>query len=158
MASDESVTSRIADLTQQIKEKAGAALGDSAHALQEAIGKFDPGSLAPEAMKSLADEVNNLTPAIKQAGYHVEGVDLVASISPKVYVRCKMEIDISPEERQKLEASLAQKHVASAVVGALFRVSDAQKKFQFGTMRPSGVVIELGLSPSVTVLYREPAV
>jgi hypothetical protein len=156
VAPDETVTSRIANIAEQIKEKAGAAFGDGAQAFQETIEKFDLGGLGPEAMKSLADEVNDLMPTIKQAGYHVEGVDLAASISPKVYIRCKMEIDVSPEERQKLEASLAHKRVAGVVVRALFRVSDAQKKFQFGTMRPSGVVVELGLSPGVTVLYREP--
>src|SRR5262245_40145339 len=139
---DENATTRITNIAQQLKDKAGAAFSGSAQALHETMEKFDIGGLAPEAMKSLADEVNDLTPTIKQAGYHVEGVDLVASISPKVYIRCKMDIDISPEEREKLEASLAHKRIAAVVVRALFRVSDAQKKFQFGTMRPSGVVIE----------------
>lgn len=146
---------KIAGMAQQIKEKAGVALGEGATALHETMEKFDLGGLGPEAMKSLADEVNELLPVIKQAGYHVEGVDLTASINPKVYLRCKMEIDISLEERQKLEATLASKRISNVVVRALFRVSDAQKKFQFGTMRPAGVVIELGLSPSVTVTYRE---
>ncbi|HKA24645.1 MAG TPA: hypothetical protein VKF80_06675 [Candidatus Eisenbacteria bacterium] len=157
MANDEGVTSRIASVAEQIKEKAASALGQGSHALHETMEKFDLGNLGPEAMKGLADEVNDLTPTIKQAGYQVEGIDLVASINPKVYIRCRMEIDISPEERTKLEESLAHKKISSTVVRALFRVSDAQKKFQFGTMRPSGVVLELGLSPSVTVLYREPA-
>lgn len=146
---------KIASVAQQIKEKAGAALGESTQGLQETMEKFDLGGLGPEAMKSLADEVNELMPVIKQAGYHVEGVDLTASINPKVYLRCKMEIDISAEERQKLEATLTHKRISGVVVRALFRVSDAQKKFQFGAMRPAGVVIELGLSPSVTVTYRE---
>src|ERR1700751_1336158 len=102
MAADENITGHIASMAQHIKEKAGAALGESAQALQETMEKFDLGGLGPEAMKSLADEVNELVPVIRQAGYHVEGVDLMASINPKIFLRCKMEIAISPEERQKL--------------------------------------------------------
>ena len=153
--SSEGLKDRIAAAAGHIKETAASAIGQGSQALAETMEKFDLGGLAPEAMKALADEVNDLTPTIKQAGYRVEGVDLVASLTPKVYIRCKMEIDISPEERVKLEESLAHKKISSAVVRALFRVSDAQKKFQFGAMRATGVVIELGLSPSLTVLYRE---
>jgi len=153
--SGEGLKDRMAAVASQIKETTATAIGQGSQALQETMERFDLGALGPETMKALADEVNDLTPTIKQAGYRVEGVDLVASLSPKVYIRCKMEIDISAEERQKLEASLAHKKISNAVVRALFRVSDAQKKFQFGTLRASGVVIELGLSPSMTVLYRE---
>ena len=109
-----------------------------------------------DALWSLTDEVNELLPAIRSAGYTVQGVDLDVALPPKVAVHCKLQTDLSEQERAALLASLAGRTLVSAAVSSLFQVAEAQRRMSLGTLRPTDVILEVGVSPAVRVRYREP--
>jgi len=125
---------------------------------EEVVAKVgDIGGLGADSMKSLAEDVNQLLPTIRQAGYHVTAVDVDAALPPKITVHCQIEIEVPLEERTKLIESLADNRISACAVKALFQVSDIQKLLRLGALRPSDIVLELGLNPAVRVLYREAA-
>jgi hypothetical protein len=146
----------IASSLSAIKDKVGDMLSDTTQAVHDVMSKgSDIGSLGAETMKSLADDVNHLLPAIKQAGYNVSSLNIDAALPPKIALSCQMEIDVPEDERAKLLESLADSRMSVTAVQMLFRVSDVQKTLKVGTLRPSEVILELGLSPAVRIRYRE---
>ena len=149
----------VTDAVRGLKDRAGEALAGGSKAVQGVAAKMgDLGGVGAESMKSLVDDVNGLLPAIKEAGYHVVGVDVDAAVPPKISIHCRMEIDVAAEDRARLIESLAGSRVSSLAVKLLFQVSDVQKALRLGTLRPTEVVLEMGLSPAVRLRYREPGV
>ena len=129
-------------------------LGEQAKDLAEKAGNL--AQVGADALRSLTDEVNELLPAIRSAGYTVQGVDLDVMLPPKVTVHCKLEKDLSEDERAALLASLEGRRIVSAAVTSLFQVAEAQRRMSLGSLRPSDVILEVGVSPAVRVRYREP--
>jgi len=150
---------RIVDAAKSLGGQAQETAEHGAGALRDLVEKA--GDLAQggaEAMRSLTDEVNELLPAIRKAGYAVHGVDLDVAIPPKVSVHCKLVADLTPEQQSALLESLAGRTLVSAAVASLFRVADAQRRLSLGSLRPSDVILEVGVTPAVKVRYREPEV
>jgi hypothetical protein len=127
---------------------------ETVRAVAEKAGNL--AQVGADALRSLTDEVNELLPAIRSAGYTVQGVDLDVTIPPKVSVHCKLQTDLSEAERAALLASLAGRALVETAVSALFRVADAQRRLSLGSLRPSDVILEVGVNPAVRVRYREP--
>lgn len=148
----ESIAQAARDLADQAQEK----VGDSAEAVRDAVGRIgDIGQLGSEAARSLTNDLNELLPAIKRAGYQVQGIDLDVAIPPRIAVHCHLDAEISGDDREALLASLKSHRIATAAIQALFQVSDLQKTLVVGTLKPSDVILELGVSPAVKVRYRE---
>jgi hypothetical protein len=148
----------MAGAVMDLKSKAEDVVADSARAVQEAALKVgDIGGLGADSMKSLAGDVNRLLPMIRQAGYYVTAVDVDAALPPKVVVHCRMESEVPVEDRTKLIESLADSRISAFAVKALFQVSDLQKVLSLGALRPSDIVLELGLNPAVRIRYSEAA-
>ena len=55
-----------------------------------------------------------------------------------------------------LLVSLEGRRIVSAAVASLFKVAEAQRRMSLGSLRPSDVILEVGVSPAVRVRYREP--
>jgi hypothetical protein len=130
-------------------------LGEQAQNLAEKAGNL--AQVGADALRSLTDEVNELLPAIRNAGYSVQGVDLDVALPPKVSVHCKLMKDLSEDERAALLTSLEGRRIVSAAVSSLFQVAEAQRRLSLGSLRPADVILEVGVSPAVRVRYREPA-
>ncbi len=139
-----------------MKDKAAEAIAGAGDAVKDAaLRAGEIGNLGTDSMKSLAEDVNQLMPAIRQAGYHVAGVDVDAALPPKISIHCRLETDLSPDDRACLLRTLEGNRLSTIAVQLLFRVSEIQKILQLGALRASDIVLELGLSPAVRVRYRE---
>ena len=148
----ESVAKAAKGLAGKAQEQAGA----KAEALRDAMGRIgEIGQLSSEAAQGLTADLNELLPAIKRAGYHVQGIDLDATIPPRIAVHCHLDSEISGDDREALLASLGGRRMALGAIRALFQVADLQKKLAVGTLKPTDVILELGVSPGVKVRYRE---
>ena len=146
----------IAQAAKDLADKAQEKVGDSADAVRGAVGRIgDIGQLGSEAAQGVTDDLNELLPAIKRAGYQVQGIDLDLALPPRVAVHCHLEAEVSGADREALLASLTGRRIATAAIQALFQVSDLQKNLVVGTLKPSDVILELGMSPAVKVRYRE---
>ncbi len=129
-------------------------LGEQAQNIAEKAGNL--AQVGADALRSLTDEINELLPAIRSAGYAVQGVDLDVALPPKVSVHCRLLKELSEDERAALLASLEGRKLVSTAVSSLFQVAEAQRRLSLGTLRPSDVILEVGVSPAVRVRYREP--
>jgi hypothetical protein len=148
---------RILDAAKNLGGQAQEAAGQGAGALRDFAERAgDLAQVGADTLRALTDEVNELLPAIRKAGYLVQGVDLDVAIPPKVSVHCKLQTDLSEEERVALLASLEGRKLVETAVAALFRVADAQRRLSLGTLRPSDIILEMGVTPGVKVRYREP--
>jgi hypothetical protein len=148
----ESIVQAARNLADKAQDKAGA----GAEAVREALGRIgDLGELGREATGRLAEDLNELLPAIRRAGYQVRGIDLDVAVPPRVAVHCHLEAEVSADDRAALLAALEGRAIAAAAIRALFQVSDLQKSIAVGSLVPSDVILELGLSPAVKVRYRE---
>jgi hypothetical protein len=146
----------IVQAAKGLADKAQEKVGDGAAAVRDSVGRIgDIGQLGSEATQALTDDLNELLPAIRRSGYHVQGIDLDVGIPPRIAVHCHLESQVSEADRAALLASLEGHRIASAAIGALFRVSDLQKGLALGTLKPSDVILELGMNPAVKVRYRE---
>ena len=67
----------IVQAARDLADKAQQRAGDGAEAVRDALGRVaDLGQLGSEATQGITDDLNELLPAIRRAGYHVRGIDL----------------------------------------------------------------------------------
>ncbi len=140
------------DLAGKAQEKAGAG-ADAARDALEKIGEL--GQFSGEAAKTIADDLNELLPAIVRAGYRVQGMDIDMAVPPKIAVHCHLDSQIGESDRAALLGSLEGRRFAAGAVRALFQVVDLQKNLTPGALKLSDVILELGVTPGVKVRYRE---
>jgi hypothetical protein len=146
----------LAQAAKALADKAQEKVGDGAEAVRGAVGRIgDIGQLGSEAPQGVTDDLNELLPAITRAGYKVQGIDLDLAIPPRIAVHCHLEAEVSGTDREVLLASLSGRRIATTAIQALFHVSDLQKNLLVGALKPSDVILELGVSPGVKVRYRE---
>lgn len=136
------------------------AAADSAKGLagraQDAAGRLGAlGPVSAEIARTIIDDLNELLPAIAQAGYRVQGIDLDVVVPPKVSVHCRLEAEIAAADREALLATLEGHRLASGAIRALFQVADLQQRLPSGPLKPTDVILDLGVSPGVKVRYRE---
>ena len=132
----------LADKATEVLEQAGSK-----------IGKV--GELGGDAAKNMTEDINTLLPAIRKAGYSVQGLDIDLALTPKFTVICNLQNQVSEEERKALLESITHSKVSSMAVKALFQLSDVQKGLSVGSLVPKEVLVEVGLSPALRVRYRE---
>jgi hypothetical protein len=131
-------------------------VGDGAAAAKDALERLGAlGPVSAEAARTIADDVNELLPAIGRAGYGVQGIDLDVAIPPRIAVHCRLESEVAEADREALLASLDGRRLAAGAVRALFQVADIQKRLVAGPLKPVDVILDLGVSPGVKVRYRE---
>ena len=146
----------IVQAARDLADKAQQRAGDGAEAVRDALGRVaDLGQLGSEATQGITDDLNELLPAIRRAGYHVRGIDLDVALPPRIAVHCHLESEVAEADRAALLESLAGRRIAAAAIRALFQVADLQKNLAVGSLTPSDVILELGVSPAVKVRYRE---
>jgi hypothetical protein len=144
------------DTAKGLADAAQEKAGSGAEAVRGAVGRLgEIGPFSSEAAKGLVDDLNQLLPAIKSAGYKVQGLDLDVAIPPHVAVHCHLESEVAEGDRQTLLASLEGHRIAAGAIRALFQVADLQKKLVAGSLKPTDVILDLGVNPGVKVRYRE---
>ena len=140
------------DLAGKAQEKAGA----GAAAAKDALGRLGAlGPVSAEMARTIADDLNELLPAIGKAGYKVQGIDLDVAIPPHIAVHCQLQSEVADADREALLASLDGRRLATGAIRALFQVADIQKRLVAGSLKPVDVILDLGVNPGVKVRYRE---
>ena len=132
----------LADKAAEVLEHAGSKMGKV-------------GDLGGDVAKSMTTDINTLLPAIRQAGYSVQGLDIDLALTPKFVVICTLANQISEDERKALLESIAESKVSTMAVKALFQLADIQKGLSVGSLVAKEVLVEVGLSPALRVRYRE---
>jgi hypothetical protein len=146
-----------------MKDKIDAMAQSAAQSARELAGRAQDaaarlGALGPvsaELARSITDDLNELLPAIARAGYRVQGLDLDVAIPPHIAVHCRLEAEVNEADREALLATLEGHRLAAGAIRALFQVADLQQRLVSGPLKPTDVILDLGVSPGVKVRYRE---
>src|SRR5262245_7643151 len=97
-----------------LKDLANKVSGQATEVLEHAgvhLGKVS--ELGGDVAKSMTNDINTLLPAIRKAGYSVEGLDIDLALTPKFVVICSLQSQISEEERTALMESIADSKVST---------------------------------------------
>ncbi len=147
---------KIDAMAQSAAQSAKDLAGSGATAAKDALGRLGAlGPVSAEMAKTIADDLNELLPAIGKAGYKVQGIDLDVAIPPHIAVHCQLQSEVPEPDREALLASLDGRRLATGAIRALFQVADIQKRLVAGSLRPVDVILDLGVNPGVKVRYRE---
>lgn len=146
-----------------MKDKIDAMTQSAAQSAKELAGRAQDaaarlGALGPvsaELARSITDDLNELLPAIARAGYRVQGIDLDVAIPPHIAVHCRLETEVNEADRDALLATLEGRRLAAGAIRALFQVADLQQRLVSGPLKPTDVILDLGVNPGVKVRYRE---
>jgi hypothetical protein len=108
-----------------------------------------------EKIKATVEELNTTLPYVREVGYSVTRVSLEMALSPKIVVSLAKVFDVEDARFTTVLKELAQYKVFCTVLGALRQVNNLQAKIQFQGRCLKEVDIELGLPPSVRMVFLE---
>jgi hypothetical protein len=108
-----------------------------------------------EKIKATVEELNTTLPYVREVGYSVTRVGIELALAPKIVVSLYKVFDVEAERFDAVLKELAQYKVFCTVLGALRQVNNLQAKIQFQGRCLKEVEIELGLPPSVKMVFLE---
>jgi hypothetical protein len=108
-----------------------------------------------EKVKATVEELNTTLPHAREVGYCVTRVSLELGLTPKIAVTLCKVFDVEEERFDAVLKELAQYKVFCTVLSALRQVNNLQAKIQFRGRCLKEVEIELGLPPSVKMVFLE---
>lgn len=128
-------SSAVSDLTEQAAAKAGAILDAGFGQVGHAVADF-----------------NAALPIVREAGYALGDVTVEVSISPKISASFTAAEALTDEQTASIEQSHAQQ-LAVMIIRTLHRARKLQSSITVGRLRPLGLSISIGLSPSVAIKF-----
>ncbi len=129
-------SSAVSDLTELAAAKAGAALDASFGQVTQAVADF-----------------NAALPIVREAGYTLDAVTVEVSISPKIVASFGVAEVLSQEETERIAQEHAESELAVMIIRTLHRAGKVQSALTVGGLRPLGLAISIGLSPSVSIKF-----
>src|SRR5262249_54610597 len=102
--------------------------------------------------ETLAD-FNAALPALREAGYELEGVNIELGITPKSVARFSFCRPTPNEKSEALRGATAERHLTVLLVKSIHQATKLQSKLNVKGMRPGGLSVEIGLVPKVVVKF-----
>jgi hypothetical protein len=102
--------------------------------------------------ESLA-ELDGALPAVREAGYALAAIEIQIGVPPKIVAKFATPAELSEEKAEALLAEHAERKFTVLLLKALFQASRLQAKVKIGGLKPSGVDVEIGLAPHVTIKF-----
>jgi hypothetical protein len=99
------------------------------------------------------EEFNGALPAVREAGYTLDGVDIQIGVPPRIVAKFATATEISDEKAEALLAEHADRKFTVLLLKALFQATRLQSRVKIAGLKPMGVAIEIGLAPHVTVKF-----
>jgi hypothetical protein len=151
----DSVAAKASDLAQSTTGTSGA-LADIASGLKDQLAdattEMKEMSLA-KLDEALAD-FNAALPVLREAGYVLEGVTIKLGLVPQVAANFSAVGKAVPEERvDALLTEHAGRKLTALMVRSVYHATKLQSNLKISGMRPSGLSVDIGLSPQVTVKF-----
>jgi hypothetical protein len=135
-----SVREQTTDLAAGLRERAGTLSAGVADATIE------------RAKVALAD-FNAALPILKLAGYTVSEVGVELGIPPKIVASFANAEAVPDEQVEEMLKQHEDAPFASVLVRALMGARKLQNAVKVGGLRPKGLALNIGLSPSVVVRF-----
>jgi hypothetical protein len=150
----DSVAAKASDLAQSATGTSGA-LADLASGVKDQL--LDATTEVKETGfaklgEALAD-FNAALPVLREAGYVLEGVTIKLGLVPQVSANFSAGTAVPEERVEALLAEHAGRKLTALIVRSVYNATKLQSKLKISGMRPSGLSVEIGLSPQVTVNF-----
>lgn len=132
----ERASSMVSNLTDQASVKAGEIFDTGVDQLTQAVADF-----------------NATLPIVREAGYALGDMTVEMSISPKIIASFAVTEALSDEQTERIAQDHADSKLAVMIVRTLHRAGKLQSAITVGGLRPMGLSIGIGLSPSVAIKF-----
>jgi len=134
-----------------LKERAASAVSDiSEHAAARASEIFGAGF---DQVTGAVADFNEALPVVRKAGFMLEGVTLQVSLSPSIQAGFQATEPISDEQVATIESEHGDNKLAIMLVHTLRRAQKLQAAVKVGSLKPQGLSVSIGLSPSVSIKF-----
>jgi len=134
-----------------LKERAASAVSElSEHAAARASEIFGAGF---EQVTSSVADFNAALPIVRKAGFSLDGVTLQVSLSPSIQAGFQTAEAITDEQVAAIEAEHGDNKLAIMLVHTLRRAAKLQTAISVGGLKPKGLSVSIGLSPSVSIKF-----
>jgi hypothetical protein len=161
----ENATARAADLREKAASRAEEAVGvasgvrDQASVRLSGFREAVAGKLADvkeatiAGVKDIVDDFNEHLPALREAGYTLTDVAVELGLPPKVIASFGSAPDISQERIDAVVEEHKEARGTVTLLRALYTANKLQNSVRIAGMSPRGIVLELGLTPSMVVKF-----
>jgi hypothetical protein len=139
-------------LASDVRGQAAAMVDELKDALGEKIADVKDAAL--ESVKRIAEDLNGYLPALGEAGYTLQEVSAEIGIAPKLLATFAARPDITQERIDVVIAEHADAKVLAVILRALYGAYKLQNSIDVAGMKPHGIVLTLGVTPSVAVKFR----
>jgi hypothetical protein len=143
-----SVTGRTAALLRDQTADLAADLRERSAALSVSVGEATIGRI-----KAAIADFNSALPIIALAGYTVSEVAVELGIPPKIIANFASGEAVPDDQVEGMLAQHADALLATTLVRALMNARKLQYAMTIGGLRPKGLAITIGISPSVVVKF-----
>jgi len=141
------LTQSVAGTSETLKDIASGVKGQLADTTTElkdlAVAKLD---------EALAD-FNAALPILREAGYVLEGVHIKLGLIPQIIANFDTRATVPAERIDALLAEHAERKLTTLMVKSVYQATRLQSKLSIRGMRPSGLTVEVGLVPDITVKF-----
>ena len=140
------------ELASDVRGQAVAKVDELKDALAEKIADVKDAALA--SAQQLAKDLNGYLPALGEAGYTIQEVSAEIGITPHILATFVARRDITQERIDAVIAEHADNKVLAVILRALYGAYKLQNSIDVAGMKPHGIVLTLGVTPSVAVKFR----
>jgi hypothetical protein len=109
-----------------------------------------------EKLKASLDELSAASGDLEQLGYRVGSIELACTLPPRLILFLSRQGTATPEAYQAILAKHAENKTLRTVIGLLQLADRLAEQVKMQGRRCSQLAVELGLPPSVRLIY-EPA-
>jgi hypothetical protein len=114
----------------------------------------DASGTGMEKLQEVMEEVDEISPLIRELGYTVESINVEAGLIPSISIDIGGMTKTMPEETyQRILEEQKDRGILVSVIKTLQSVSALQQKIHFMGMRSDNATITLGLPPKVSLKF-----
>jgi hypothetical protein len=140
-----------AGFVSDIREQAALKMGGLRDSVVGKMADIKDATFA--GIKDLVDDFNAHIPALREAGYAVSEVAVELGLVPKMVASFACAPDISQERIDAVVEEHREAKMTVALLRALHAAYKLQNSIHVAGMTPRGIVLEIGVAPSVVVKF-----
>jgi hypothetical protein len=140
------------DLASDVRGQAAAKVDELKGALGEKFAEVKDAALA--SVQQIAKDLNGYLPALGEAGYTLQELSAEVGITPHILATFVARPDITQEGIDTVIAEHADNKILAVILRALYGAYKLQNSIDVAGMKPHGIELNLGLTPSVAVKFR----
>ena len=150
----DAVASKATELTQSAAETS-AAIADVANGVKDQLADAtaEVKTLGLTKLEEALADFNSAVPVLREAGYLLENVTIKLGLAPQVVANFSAGAAVPEERVDALLAEHAGKKFTRLMVKSVYQATKFQSSLSIRGMKPSGLSVEIGLVPQVTVKF-----